>query len=315
VLHCIAGLERPAGGVLEVNSARWQDQGVFLPAHRRPIGYVFQEASLFAHLSVRSNLEYGLKRIPRSQRQVAFSDAVELLGIAPLLARKPGHLSGGERQRVAIARALLTSPQLLLMDEPLSALDQTSKAEILPYLQRLHGELSIPVLYVSHSLDEVAKLADYLILLERGQVRAAGPLSDLAARLDLPLAHGEEAGAVLDATVTGFDEPYHLAYLQFPGGRIAVARQHLTLGSHVRIRIHARDVSLTLVHQQHTSILNIIPARVVEFVEDGPAQAMVRLDASGTPLLARVTRKSAHLLGLYPGMQVYAQVKSAALVG
>jgi molybdate transport system ATP-binding protein len=317
LLRCVAGLERAEGGYLSVNGECWQDtaRGVFVPTHRRSIGYVFQEASLFPYLSVRANLEYGLKRVPACERQVAWADAVELLGVTPLLSRRPDHLSGGERQRIAIARALLTSPRLLLMDEPLAALDQASKSEILPYLERLHDELAIPVLYVSHSSDEVARLADYLVLLNSGQALASGPISDLNTRLDLPLAHAEEAGAVIDTIVAGYDAAFHLAYLDFPGGRIAVARQHLQPSSHIRVRIHARDVSLTLTRPEHTSILNILPTRVVDLADDGPAQVIVCLDAAGTSLLARITRKSAHLLRLSPGMEVYAQVKSVALMG
>jgi len=314
LLRCIAGLER-ARGHLTINGERWQDdaRGVFVPTHRRPLGYVFQEASLFPHLSVRGNLEYGWKRIASAERRVAFEQAVELLGIARLLDRSPTRLSGGERQRVAIARALLTSPRLLLMDEPLSALDQASKADILPYLERLHDELSIPVLYVSHLVDEVARLADYMVFLEQGRVRAAGPINELLTRLDLPLAHADESEALIDATVAAHDEEFQLTYVDFPGGRVSIARQPFPIGHPVRVRIRARDVSLTLERQEHTSILNIFPARVLDVADDTPSQVMVRLDAAGAVLLARITRKSAAALGLERGARVYAQVKSVAL--
>ena len=317
LLRCIAGLERAPGGYLSVNGEIWQDeqQGIFLPIHRRPLGYVFQEASLFSHLSVRHNLEYGWKRIPKAGRQVGFDQAAELLGIGQLLDRSPARLSGGERQRVAIARALLTSPRLLLMDEPLAALDLASKGEILPYLERLHDDLSIPILYVSHSPDEVARLADFMVLMEKGKTVASGPIHEMLTRLDLPLAHGDEAGVVVDTVIGEHDQAFHLSRLDFSGGSISVAQQPYALGHAMRLRIHARDVSLALERHGDSSILNILPARVVEIVEENPAQVMLRLDAGGIPLLARITRKSCALLALRPGMAVFAQVKSVALLG
>jgi molybdate transport system ATP-binding protein len=314
LLRCFAGLVR-GEGVLRVNGDVWQDSeaGVFVPTHRRPLGYVFQEKSLFAHLSVRKNLEYGLKRIPRAQRRVVFDDAVTLVGVAPLLSRTPQQLSGGQRQRVAIARALLASPRLLLMDEPLASLDLASKSEILPYLERLHAELSVPVIYVTHSPDEVSRLADHLVLLEQGRVRAAGPLLDLLTRLDLPLVH-EDATAIVEAAVAEHDATYHLTWVEFPGGRLTVPLADQTPGHRVRLRIHARDVSLALEKNTRTSILNILPARVVEIATEDAAQLLVKLDLGGTALLSRITRRSGDLLGLEPGLTVYAQLKSVALV-
>jgi molybdate transport system ATP-binding protein len=316
LLRCLAGLERASSGYLEVNGEIWQDDSrdICLPTHRRPLGYVFQEASLFPHLDVRRNLEYGWKRIPAVQRRVGFEQAVELTGIGHLLERNPARLSGGERQRAAIARALLVSPDLLLMDEPLAALDMASKRDILPYLERLHDELSIPVLYVSHSPDEVARLADYMVLVDGGKTVASGPLKAMLTRLDLPLAHGDEAGVVIDTVVGEHDETYHLTRLDFAGGSISVARQPHALGRPLRLRIHARDVSLALERHVDSSILNILPARVMEITDENPAQAMVRLDAGGVTLLARITRKSSALLGLEPGMAIFAQVKSVALL-
>jgi len=317
VLRCVAGLERVPGGYLAVNGSVWQDDqnGIFLPPHQRGLGYVFQEANLFLHLDVRRNLEYGWKRIPATERQVGFDQAVELVGIGPLLNRSPARLSGGERQRVAIARALLTSPRLLLMDEPLAALDLTSKAEILPYLERLHDELSIPVLYVSHSPDEVARLADFMVLMSKGKAVASGPLREMLARLDLPLAHGDEAGALVDTTVGAHDEAFHLSRLDFTGGSISVPHVSQPVSHPVRLRIHARDVSLALERPGQSSILNILPATVAEIADENPAQVLVKLDCAGTPLLAKITRKSCALLGLQPGMAIYAQVKSVALLG
>jgi molybdate transport system ATP-binding protein len=315
LLRCIAGLEQAPGGRLVVNGAVWQDGTRSLPTHRRPLGYVFQEASLFPHLSVRANLDYGRRRVPAAAHRVAFDQAVALLGIGPLLARDPARLSGGERQRVAIARALLTSPQLLLMDEPLAALDQASKDDILPYLERLHDELAIPVLYVSHALDEVARLADHLVLLERGAVRASGSIAELVTRLDLPLAHGDSAEAIVAATVAEHDADDGLSYLDSRVGRISLPRVALPPGHAVRVRIRARDVSLMLARPEGTSILNIFPAQVVDVSDDSPGQAMVRLDAGGEVLLTRITRKSVRLLALAPGVKVFAQVKGVALAG
>jgi molybdate transport system ATP-binding protein len=316
VLRCLAGLERAPQGVLRINGACWQDeeQEYFLPTHRRPIGYVFQEPSLFPHLSVRANLEYGQRRVPRHERRVAFDQAVALLGVAPLLDRGPAKLSGGERQRVAIARALLTSPRLLLMDEPLAALDARSKTEILPYLERLHAELSFPVIYVSHAMEEVARLADHVVFMEEGRVRAEGPLAELMTRLDLPLAREDAAEAVVEATVAAHDEQFHLTYLDFPGGRITAPRGDLAVGARARLRVYARDVSLVLAPQRGSSILNVFAVRVTGLAEERPGQVIVRLDAAGTPLLARVTAKSVAQLGLAVGMQVHAQVKGMALL-
>lgn len=313
ILRCIAGLQS-MDGWLHVGTEAWQDQrGLFRRPHERPIGYVFQEASLFPHLSVQKNLEYGLKRIPPEQRRVSFEEAVDLLGIGKLLARRPDRLSGGQRQRVGIARALLTSPQLLLMDEPLASLDAQSKRDILPYLERLHDELAMPVLYVSHSAAEVARLADHLVLLEAGQVRASGPLAELHARLDIARDQGVEADSIIEARVTEHDEAFHLSYLDFAGGRISLGRNQLPLGYQARLRIMASDVSITLEAQTGTSILNIFPARVEELAEFSESQMLVRLDVSGTPLLSRITRKSAHELSLLPGKSVYAQIKAVAL--
>ncbi len=317
LLRSVAGLQRTAQGHLNIAGECWQDsaRGCFLPPHRRPVGYVFQEASLFPHLNVRGNLDYGLARIPDSARRVALDQAVELLGIAPLLDRRPTHLSGGERQRVAIARALLTSPRLLLMDEPLTALDQVSKAEILPYFERLHAALSIPVLYVTHAVDEVARLADYLVLLDRGTVLAHGALAEMLTRLDLSIAHGDSAEAVLEVRVAEHDAQYQLTYLDCDSGRFAIPRYDVAIGTPARLRVRARDVSLALTPPHDTSILNILPVRITAISEDRPGQVMIALDANGTALLARITQKSLALLRLEVGQRIYAQIKSVALAG
>ena len=314
LLRAIAGLERCPGGFLRVGDMTWQDGERFVAPHRRPLGYVFQEASLFAHLSVRGNLEYGLKRVPQAERRVSLQQAIAWLGLEHLLERGTGRLSGGERQRVAIARALAVSPGILLMDEPLAALDAARKREIMPYLESLHDELEIPVIYVSHATDEVAHLADHLVLLEAGRVTASGTTGDMLTRLDLPLAHGDDAEALIEAVVAGHDDEYDLTCLDFPGGRFTVTHKALPVGHVVRLRVLARDVSLTLERQSGTSILNIFPATVDAIMPEGRAQLTVRLLAGGVPLLSRVTRKSAALLGLAPGKQVFAQAKSVALL-
>ncbi|MBI3897275.1 MAG: molybdenum ABC transporter ATP-binding protein [Gammaproteobacteria bacterium] len=316
ILRCIAGLIRATEGRLHINDECWQDEtrGHFVGAHRRAVGYVFQEASLFAHLSVRKNLEYGLQRIPASEQRIRFEQTNEWLGLGPLLDRDPRHLSGGERQRVAIARALLTSPRLLLLDEPLSALDAASKADILPYLERLQRELSLPALYVSHTIDEVARIADHMVLLENGCVRDQGPIGAMLTRLDLPLAHGDTASAVIDAVVSDYDAAFHLLQLTFAGNHLAVAAANAPIGTRVRVRIHARDVSVALTPPAQSSILNILPARVLDIVDDAPGRTMLRLAVGEVVLLARITRKSAALLQVTPGMALYAQIKSVALL-
>jgi molybdate transport system ATP-binding protein len=315
-LRAIAGLDRPHSSYIEVNGSVWQDdaRNFFMPTHDRPLGFVFQEASLFPHINVRRNLEYGMKRVAAARRRVSLEYAVELLGIAPLMERPPESLSGGERQRAAIARALATSPSLLLLDEPLAALDIKLKSEIIPYLERLHDELDIPVLYVSHAPDEVARLADHLVLLERGRVVTSGPLDSLLTRLDLPLAVGDSAGAWIEGEVIGYEPNYHLLSIAFRGGQFHLPGKPRRLGQRVRLRIQARDVSLSLEKRTDSSIINILPARVVDLRDDALGQVMVALAMGDSRLLCRVTRKSADALGLCPGKDIYAQVKGVAIV-
>jgi molybdate transport system ATP-binding protein len=320
LLRCVAGLTRPAPGRVVVNGDTWHDDdaGVWRPTHRRPLGLVFQEASLFDHLTVQGNLDFGLKRVPAAERRVALAQAVELLGIGPMLARRPANLSGGERQRVAIARALATSPRLLLLDEPLASLDAARKAELLPYFERLSRELGIPMLYVTHSIDEVARLADHLLLLNAGRLHALGPTADLLARLDVALAHGDAAGTLIEGTVAALDAADHLMHVRFAGGVLQCVQAPGTParapGQPLRLRVQARDVSLALSAAADTSILNVLPATVRSLADDGPAQVLVALDAGGAALLARVTRKSARALALAPGRRVFAQVKGVAVL-
>jgi molybdate transport system ATP-binding protein len=321
LLRCLAGLVRPKQGKLVVNGETWLDteRNIFLPTHKRPLGYVFQEASLFAHLSVKKNLRFGLDRVAAAERRVDLAQAADLLGIGHLLARMPAGLSGGERQRVGIARALLTSPRLLLLDEPLASLDQKRKLEILPYLERLHDELDIPMLYVSHAPEEVARLADHLVLLEAGRALASGPIADTLARLDLPLAFIDDASVVLEGVVAEHDARYGLLSLMLPGKRAALRFVHdpLEAGKTLRVTVKARDVSLMTGIYEHefSSVLNVLPAKVIEIKDDAnPAQAVVRLDVDGSPLLARVTRYSLDRLEIAAGMQVWAQVKAVSLL-
>jgi molybdate transport system ATP-binding protein len=312
LLRCIAGLERARKGYLRVNGDVWQEGEYCLPTYKRPLGYVFQEASLFDHLSVMSNLRYGMKRV-NDARKVSLDQAIELLGIGHLLDRKPDRLSGGERQRVAVARALAVGPRLLLMDEPLAALDLKRKREILPYLERLHDELKIPIIYVSHSPDEVARLADHLVAVEDGRVLVQGPLSETLARTDLPIRVGDDACAILHATVSAVDRQWQLARVRFPGGSLWLRDSGLPVGHQLRIRVYARDVSLARQRPEQTSIQNVLPGKVDAIGEDEhPGLAIVRVSVGESKLVARLTRRAVTELSLEPGREIWAQVKTVA---
>jgi len=317
LLRCLAGLEQ-SRGELSVGSEKWQSssEGIFLPVDRRPIAYVFQEAGLFPHLSVKENLLYGWKRTAEDERRITPDQVYQWLGLLPLISRSVHGLSGGEKQRVAIGRALLSSPRLLLMDEPLSALDSASKVEILPFLERLHRELEIPVVYVTHAIEEVAQLADYILQMEEGRVIAEGPALAMLSRFDRRLIPGEEPGAVVEATVTNHDEIQYLTDLMLSKG-VSLLAPHLdaTVGSPVRIRIPAREVSISLTVPEGTSILNILPARIIDHSEGDPGRVLVQLELKGgeTRLLSRISRYSWDRLGLANGMQVQAQIKSMGL--
>lgn len=319
VLRCIAGLRRLEGECL-VGRDTWQDATRFLPPHRRPVGYVFQEASLFPHLSVLGNLLYSLRGVkPRDDDgRIGFDETVELLGLPRMLDRAPAHLSGGERQRVAIGRALLSQPRLLLMDEPLSALDRRTRGEILPFLERLHDTLAIPVIYVTHDMTEVERLADHIVLMEAGSVIAAGPLAGIQNDTDLPLAGTREASVVLEATSRDYDAQYGLVRLDVRGGSFIVpSGSPPQNGAKIRLRVGAGDVSIVREHPNATSILNVLPARIVssKAVDEREMVLVLGLgdDGDGDRLLARVTRRSWDGLGLSDGLRIHAQVKSAAL--
>jgi molybdate transport system ATP-binding protein len=320
VLRCIAGLQRLSEGFCTVGGKVWQDATTFRPPHERPIGYVFQEASLFPHLSVRRNLLYGAraKRSSNGSGTIDLEEVTDLVGLGGLLDRSPRNLSGGERQRVAIGRALLSQPELLLMDEPLSALDRRTKDEILPFLERLHGRLSMPVIYVSHDMAELERLADHLVLLEAGRVLAAGPLGELQSDPALPLASARDAAVSLDAQVEAYDDDYGLLSLRVKGGRFLVpSPPGGGAGARRRLRVAAGDVSLAREQPRASSILNALPARILSGKPAGRHETIVVLglgaDGSGARLLARVTRRSWEQLDLAEGMTVYAQVKSVAL--
>lgn len=315
LLRCVAGLERAREGDIQLNGECWQSADAFVPTWQREIGYVFQEASLFPHLDVRRNLAFGMKRATGAVREDEIDAMASRFGIAHLLARKPEGLSGGERQRVAIARALLTRPRLLLMDEPLSALDNARKQEILPYLERLHDELEIPMLYVTHQIEEATRLADHIVLMEQGRVLASGALADILSRLDLALAQDQDAGAVIETRVLDHDPAWHLTRLGFSGGEIHVSQRPLAAGTRIRVRILARDVSLARSADNASSIQNRFQCVITGVAPaDDPAQSLIGLEAAGVPLVARVTRRSVEQLGLQVGEPIWAQVKAVALL-
>lgn len=315
LVNLIAGLVRPDQGsiVLDGRTLVDTERSVFVPAGKRRIGYVFQEGRLFPHLSVRSNLLYGRWLTPRGRRWGSLDEVVDLLGIAPLMGRMPRDLSGGEKQRVAIGRALLASPDCLLMDEPLAALDRERKAEILPFIERLRDAKRLPIVYVSHSVEEVARLADTVALIDGGRVVALGPVGEVFARAE---AVGDwETGAVLEAIVRAQDEAAGVTRLDHPAGALVVPYIDVPVGKLVRIRIRARDVTLALGEPGRLSIRNRLAGQIVSIAE-GPAHDVgVRLDVGGEPMLARVTRDAVRDLELVPGLAVTALVKAVALEG
>jgi molybdate transport system ATP-binding protein len=313
LLRAIAGLEKSDDGFLKIGDSVWQKGEDFLATHKRQIGYVFQDAALFDHLDVKGNLNFVIKRAIGLKED--FIESIHnLLEIKTLLNRKTTQLSGGEKQRVAIARALLTNPKILLLDEPLSALDLKRKNEILPYLDSIHNDLEIPILYVTHSQDEMSRLADHLLLIEDGNIVGSGPVNDMLTRFDMPLSHGGDAVSIIEAEVLKRDSEFNLMHLDFLGGQFIVPDNSFPVQTKVRIRVVARDVSLTKSKQVDTSILNIFPAMVQEIVNEGEAQVMVRLQIKETILLACITRKSSYKLRLEKGSEVFVQVKSVAIL-
>lgn len=323
VLRCVAGLEQAAQGCVQIGGENWQDDatGTNLPTWRRRLGYVFQEASLFEHLDVRRNLQYGLRRADGSRGAGpaggrALDAAIGLLGIAPLLDRPVATLSGGERQRVAIARALVPQPRLLLLDEPLAALDFARRQEVLPWLEKMRDELSMPMLYVTHSAEEVARLADHLVVLESGSVRAAGPVAQVLSQIDAPVIMGEDVGTLFSARLVEYDKAWCLVRAEFDQGSFWMADQGRRLGHSLRLRVLARDVSIQLMEPTQTSVQNHLWAEIDCIVDaQHPSQALVRLRVGKEQLLARMTRRSVRELRLAPGQGVWALVKAVAVIG
>ena len=319
LLRCIAGLNRVQDGHCHINDESWQEGArLFVPTHRRALGYVFQEASLFPHLSVKGNLSFGAPSAgAETASTIGWDEVVDLCGLAPLLDRAPRDLSGGERQRVALGRALLSQPRLLLMDEPLSALDERAKADILPFLERLRDRLSLPALYVTHDMTEVERLADHLALIDRGRVIAAGPLGQMQSDPALPLAAARGAAVTLEGAIVAVDEAYGLTTVGVSGGAFVAPGRLGPIGARRRLRVLAGDVSLALAPPGPSSILNVLPARVLAIKTVAVNELVVVLglgaDGAGDHILARVTRRSSERLGLREGVGVHAQVKGVAL--
>jgi molybdate transport system ATP-binding protein len=316
IINVIAGLLRPAQGRVVLNGEPLFDssRGIDVPVERRRIGYVFQDARLFPHLSVRQNLRYGAFFNRRAGAGRDADQVIALLGLEALLERRPGALSGGEKQRVAIGRALLADPRVLLMDEPLAALDLQRKGEVLGYVERLREELEIPIVYVSHAIEEVVRIADRVALVSEGRVLASGAPEEIMSRLDLRPATGRyEAGAVIDTRVLAYDARDDISTLGFAGGELLATNLDALIGEPVRVRVRARDVSLALRAPQDSSILNVLPARILEIAEGPGAAAEVRLAVGEVILLARITQRSLRRLGLAPGREVYALVKAISL--
>ncbi len=319
LLRCIAGLERSPSGYMKVAEEIWQDEynHIFLPSHKRSLGYVFQEPRLFSHLNVQKNLEYGYKRTPQNERRIEWQQVIDMLDIGHLLQRKPHKLSGGEQQRISIGRALLASPKLLLMDEPLASLDIVRKQEVLPFIRKLHDELEIPVIYVSHSLDEVLQITDIMVLLREGKPVAVGPITKLCSELELSQYLGDMSGSVIETTIEAHEEEFGLTCLSFPGGEIFIPKQPFPEGQQQRVHILARNVGIALQKpQETTSFLNILKAVVIDVaVPDTNSHAVqIKLDI-GVPLLASISRKSLHTLKLEVGQSCYAMIKAVSLAG
>lgn len=315
LINAVAGLIRPDRGriVLDGDVLTDTEAGVFVPVRQRRIGYVFQEGRLFPHMTVRQNLLYGRWFAPKDGRADEVDHVVELLGIGALLGRRPANLSGGEKQRVAIGRALLAHPRLLVMDEPLASLDEARKAEILPHIERLRDEAGVPIVYVSHAIAEVARLATTMVVLSEGRVAAIGPTAAIMGRIDLfPLTGRAEAGAILATRVAGHDPEFGLTLLSAGAGELRVPHLDMPVGAALRVRIRARDVMIALRPLDALSALNVLPGTVVEIgLTTGPI-VEIRLDCAGEPLVARLTRRSVETLGLAPGRRVYAVIKSIA---
>ena len=314
LLRVVAGLDKFENNRINFSEVDWQTQDSFIATHKRSIAYVFQEASLFTHLDVAGNLDFAAKRVPSGTNKVSYQQVVELLGLETMLKRKSTDLSGGERKRVAIARALISSPKLLLMDEPLTGLDQKSKREIMHYIQCCQQEMAIPILYVSHAIDEVSQLADYLLLMNAGSVVRHGPIQSMLTQLDSQLALDDSAGAIVNASKVEYETEFNLSRLETEIGGVSIVGKVSSNIQNLRLRLAARDISITLHAQKDTSILNIFPSVIDQIKEIDDGLVIVRLKIKDVAVLARITKKSAHDLALSEGQKVFAQVKSVALL-
>lgn len=318
ILRCLAGLHQASIGHLVINDETWQDDAYFRPAHDRAVGYVFQEASLFPHLTVQKNLLYGARNKDFNKTE-DFAQIISLLGLETLLTRSPHNLSGGERQRVAIGRALLSDPKILLMDEPLSALDHSTKQEIMPFIEKLHEELELPIIYVTHDMDEVEQIADHLVLINNGKVLASDKLSAIQSDPSLPLASSYDAAVSLEGTLVNYDQNFGIARFSVQGGFLNVPSKPNPHGTKRRLKIYASDVSLTLESMNKSTIDNVLPAFVVDLQDTNTSQVTVilrlGLEKSGETILARVTKRSWETLGLKTNQFLYVQIKAVSLAG
>tara|TARA_S200000501_G_scaffold190210_1_gene179057 strand:+ start:44291 stop:45358 length:1068 start_codon:yes stop_codon:yes gene_type:complete len=314
LLRTLAGLEKGDNGYIQIGNQIWQDKTNYISTHKRAVGFVTQESSLFPHLNVKKNIEYGFKRIHNREKNISVNQIVSLLEINHLLERNPKNLSGGEKQKVAIAQAIALNPNLLLLDEPLSALDESNKKEIFPYLKLINKNLNLPVIYVTHDRNEIIALTDIIILLDHGKIKATGQIKDLFSSLELSFAHEKDALTIIEADVIENDKSYGLTILKFKGGRFIINSKPLQVGTKVRLQVFARDISITLQKQRDTSILNILPVIIDDLSVENDSVVTIRLMANETPLLARLTRKSVEELNLKPKDKVFAQVKTIALL-
>ncbi len=315
LLRCMAGLEKCDAGRLIVDGTAWEDSsaGVNRASHRRQIGYVFQEARLFPHMNVSHNLEYGLRRSAAGSSAFDLDHVVNLLALGDLLDRRPATLSGGEAQRVAIGRALLRSPRMILMDEPLAALDEARKEELLPFIERLHAELQMPIVYVSHNIDEICRLCDQLVVMDAGSVMTQGDLQSVLLQTEQPILSGKEAGTVLFGRIQEYDLAFDLTRVETAGSQLWVPGHYGPSATALRLRVRANDVSICLERPARTSILNVIQAKVERVQDESGAAVLAQLRAGDDRILARVTRRSWSDLGLQPGDTVFAQIKSIAV--
>ena len=317
LLRCLSGLEKPSLGYLKIDGHVWQDEESFIPVQDRKIGLVFQESRLFPHLNIKKNLLYGYQRTFPDERKLQFDEVAQVLNLENLLQRRPEKLSGGERQRVAIGRALLTSPKLLLMDEPLASLDMQLKTEIIPFIKKIEKEFNTPIVYVTHSMNEVLQLVDKMVILKDGKVENIGSVEEVFSDVHMREAVGDEQlGAVLETLVTEHDESFGLTKLDFMGQVLYVPRQHIPVGHSLRVHIHSKDVILsTLSPAGATSVLNVLRAKVKKVGELKPKgySVDIELDA-GRPILATITRKSLSKLNLQPGQPIYAHIKAIKMM-